>query len=99
MIRVIEDYVIVPEAYDYMVGKDTGRVDKETGTPIVKPLTYHGSLKQAIQGVQDHYTRKSLSEFDGGLYEALKVAERISKEMKDAIMEDRIMDFLEGGRK
>lgn len=96
MIRLIGDYVIQPEAYDYMLARDTGRVDKKTKAPELKPISYHGSLKQAIQGFQDYYTRKSLSGFDGDLYEALKVAQRIEKELQGVILEGRITDFLEG---
>lgn len=79
MIRILDNYVVIPEAYDYMLAKDTVRVSKKTGAPDVKPLSYHGSLRQAIVALRKVMVRKSLSEVDGSLSDALNVIQRVNK--------------------
>lgn len=94
MIKILDDYVVVPGAYDYMLGKDTGRIDKETGTRIIKPMSYHGSLKQAILALRDSVVRKSLADVDGSLSDAICVLQQVNKRFEDVLTE-----AVEGGRK
>lgn len=85
MIRILDDYVVVPGPYDYMLAKDTGRVDKKTGTPDVKPISYHGSLRKAIVALRDTMVRKSLADVDGSLYEAIRTIEQVNKRFEDVL--------------
>lgn len=87
MIRLIENYVIQPGAMDYMLAKDTGRVDKKTGTPDLKPISYHYTVQKAIQAALDDYTRKSLAEGDKDLREALSVIRACEKRFEDLLKE------------
>lgn len=54
MIRLLDDYVIQCGPYDYMLAKDTGRLDKKTGEPVLKPISYHGSVQKAIVALREH---------------------------------------------
>lgn len=85
MIRILDDYVVVPGPYDYMLAKDTGRVDKKTGTPEVKPISYHGSVRSAIVALRDYMVRKSLADVDGSLSEALSVIQAVNKRFEDVL--------------
>lgn len=87
MIRLIDNYVVIPGAYDYMLAKDTGRIDKKTGTPDVKPMSYHSSVRMAIVALRDYMVRKSLADVDGSLSEALSVIDAVNKRFEDVLNE------------
>lgn len=87
MIRILDDYVVVPGPYDYMLAKDTGRIDKKTKEPIVKPISYHGSLRTAIMALREVMVRKSLGEVDESLSEALRTLQSVNKRFEDVLTE------------
>lgn len=87
MIRVIDDYVITADAYGYTLARDTGKIDKKTNTPVMKPISYHGSVRQAVESCRRDYIRRGLQ---GG---EISLSEAVSH-MKD--MDDKFRKILEG---
>lgn len=71
MIRLIGGLVIQEETYDYMLGMDTGRKDKRNGSPVLNPISYHGSVQKAIRAARREYMRKCLGDDEKTLSEAL----------------------------
>lgn len=86
MIRVLNDYVIIPGPYDYTLAKDTGRKDKD-GNDKYKAISYHGSVKQAIVALRDHCRRLSLMDGELSLCEALTALRTIDKQFYDLLNE------------
>ena len=87
MIRVIDDYVITADAYGYTLARDTGKIDKKTKTPVMKPISYHGSVRQAVESCRRDYSRRGLQGGEISLSEAVSY-------MKD--MDDKFRKILEG---
>lgn len=85
MIRILDDYVVVAGPYDYMLAKDTGRLDKKTKTPELRPLSYHGSPRKVILALRDYMVRKSLANVDGDLSEAIRAIEAVDKRFIDVL--------------
>lgn len=71
MIRVIDDYVIKSDDYCYMLARDTGKIDRKTKTPVMRPISYHGSVRQALEACRREYIRKGLQGADMTLSEAV----------------------------
>lgn len=91
MIRVIDDYVVERGPYDYMLARDTGKVKK--GCRVLKPISYHASLRKAILALREYCVGKSLSEKDMSLCEAIDAIRQCDKRFEDllnqAIEEER----------
>ena len=87
MIRVIDDYVITADAYGYTLARDTGKIDKKTKAPVMKPISYHGSVRQAVESCRRDYIRRGLQ---GG---EISLSEAVAR-MKD--MDDKFRKILEG---
>lgn len=71
MIRVIDDYVITADAYGYTLARDTGRIDKKTKAPVMRPISYHGSVRQAVESCRRDYVRRGLQEGEISLSQAV----------------------------
>lgn len=87
MIRVIDDYVVTADAYGYTLARDTGKIDKKTKTPVLKPISYHGSLRQAVDSCRRDYIRRGLQ---GG---EISLSEAVTR-MRD--MDNKFKNILEG---
>lgn len=71
MIRLIEDYVVVKEPYDFMLAREMNAVDKKTGKKKLRAIGYYGSLYKAIEACRKDYIGKFPDEGDMSLSEAL----------------------------
>ena len=69
MIRLIEDYVIVKEPYDYMLAHET--VSKKTGEKKLRAIGYYGSFQKAVEACEREYVEKFPDGTDMSLSEAL----------------------------
>ena len=86
MIRLIDDYVVEPGPYDYMLAKDTGRVNKK-GERVLKAISYHASLEKAIQALRGYCMGKCLAEKDMSLSEAVSVVQRCDERFRKLLVE------------
>jgi len=72
MIRVNDNYVIEVDPYNYTPKENLHRTDKN-GDPLFKTIGYYNNLRSAVKGVLDYDIKKSLSDGDKSLYEAVRV--------------------------
>lgn len=77
---MIYDYVITADAYGYTLARDTGRIDKKTNTPVLKPISYHGSVRQAVEACRQDYIRRGLQLDDMTLSEAVSRIRKMNEE-------------------
>ena len=78
MIKLIDDYVINVDQYEYCLAKDTHRTNKE-GKEIYKPISHYSNLEGAIKGCINQLNAKKLSE---GVYELAEAVEIIKSNNK-----------------
>lgn len=71
MIELINGYYIKSTLYEYMLVRDTRRVDIKTGEPIFETISHHGTLAEALRGALMDSQRRRLSEADMTLKEAM----------------------------
>lgn len=84
MIRLINGYAVQVDQYNYSLVRDTGRKDKQ-GSPVLKYISYHGSLESAIRACRKDCIKRSLMEFDGQLDEAIRVLREQDKEFRSLL--------------
>ena len=85
MITVIDDYVITSDAYGYTLVRNTGRIDKKTKTLVLKPISYHGSVRQALESCRRDYIRRGLQEGDMTLSEAVSRMRDMDNTFKEVL--------------
>lgn len=73
MIRLIEDYVVEVDPMNYILARDTGRTDKDTGRTILKPISYHQSLEKAVDACRQEYVRRGVQNVSISLSEAVNM--------------------------
>ena len=73
MIRLIEDFVVEVDPMNYILERDTGRKDKDTGRPIMKPISYHQSLEKAVDACRQEYVRRGLQNVSISLSDAVNI--------------------------
>ena len=59
MIRINDDFVIIVDAYNYTLSKDTHSLSKE-GKPIYKSISHHRDVTGALNAFRREYVRKGL---------------------------------------
>ena len=82
MIRLIEDYVIVKEPYDYMLARELKSIDKKTKKNKLRAIGYYGSIKKAIEACRKDYIGKPLNDADVTLSEALTILRQQDKRFR-----------------
>ena len=93
MIRLIDDYVIVKEPYDYMLAKELNATDKKTGKKKLKALGFYGSLYKAIEACRKDYMEKFPDEQELSLSEALTLLRTQDKRFR--MMMEEVMRGIE----
>lgn len=71
MIRLIDDYVVTIDEYSFVLGRDTGRIDKRTKNKVIRPISYHHSLEKAVEACRREYIRNGLRDASLTLGEAV----------------------------
>lgn len=71
MIRLIDDYIVVKEKYDYMLARELNYIDKKTGKNAIKSIGYYSSLEKAVEACRREYMGKCLEDKELTLSEAL----------------------------
>ena len=82
MIRLIDDYVVVKESYDYMLARELKSIDKKTNKNKLKTIGYYGSLTKAIEACRKEYIGKPLEDADVTLSEALTILRQQDKRFR-----------------
>ena len=86
MIKLIKDYVIDGQAYDYALKLDTKKDDKH-GNRIYSVVGYHSTVDGCIQGLYKVLCRKLVAEEMLTLKEAEKRFKDIANEIKAVMPE------------
>lgn len=84
MIRLIGDYVVTVDPYNYTLAREFKNPKGET---YLKNISYHGSLQGAVEACQEEYRRKNLGERDMTLAEALQVIRNCDREFEKVMKE------------
>lgn len=71
MIELVNDLVIRVIKYNYVLMVDKHKVDKH-GQPVYEIISYHGTLKAALNGALEYLNRKSLEDGTFTLKEAIQ---------------------------
>lgn len=82
MIRLIEDFVVTIDPYNYTLARE---LTNKKGEKYMKNISYHGSLQKAIEACKEEYRRKYLGEKDMDLKEALIVIRQCDNEFEKTI--------------
>lgn len=92
MIRLTEDYSIDIDGYNYILYKDSGKVNKD-GNPVRRSLGYFGTLKELLNCWAEIVVKSALNERDTLLLsEAVEVIGQELSEVKKTIS-DAIPDI------
>lgn len=84
MIKLIENYEIHGNAYDYSLVVNTGKEDKN-GKPIYKTLGYFRSVEGCIKECYRQLCRKATAEQVLTLNDAIVLFQRIEKRLEEII--------------
>jgi len=84
MIKLIENYEIHGNTYDYSLVINTGKEGKD-GKPIYKTLGYFRSVESCIKECYRHLCRKATAEQVLTLNDAIVLFQRIEKRLEEII--------------
>lgn len=86
MIKLIENYEIHGNKYDYVLALNTGKVDKN-GKPILKPEGYYNTVAACINACYHKLCRGVVAEKAMTLKEAVAEFEAIQRRLEELIPE------------
>ncbi|HBF66472.1 MAG TPA: hypothetical protein DDW34_12965 [Clostridium sp.] len=86
MIKLIRDYIIDGQAYDYALKLDTKKDDKN-GNRVYSIIGYYGTVEGCIQGLYKVLCRKLVADEVLTLVEAEKRFKSIADELKAVMPE------------
>lgn len=90
MIRLIDDYGVLVDAYNYSLVTDTGETrtnKKGEETPVYRHHGHYGSLSQAIKACRRKYIRDRLQDGCTSLVEAEHTILEADKRFEDLLGE------------
>lgn len=71
MIKIVRNLYIDVDKYNYKLTLDTNKIDKN-GNPIFQTISYHSTLKSALNSALNYINRTDLEMRDYTLEEAIK---------------------------
>lgn len=93
MIKLIDNYVVNVDDLNFTLAVDTGRKDKKTGRPVLRPISYHSSLEKAVSACRREYLRKGLENRSFDLHRAV-----IAMREMDARFNKLLSQAMRGGQ-
>jgi hypothetical protein len=92
MIELTGGYYVKVTAHSYNVVYDTGRITKTKNgilEKVYEPVTYHGTMADAIRGAMKDMQKRKLSDLDGTLADAIseikEVHERFERLLREVV--------------
>ena len=87
MIKLIDNYEIHGNTYDYSLVINTGKLN-QNGKPIYRPIGYHRTVEDCIKDCYRHLCRKATAEQMLTLNDAIVLFQRIEKRLEEIIPDD-----------
>ena len=92
MIELFDDYVIAVDQYNYTFGRRCMKKNKDGElAESVRPISYHNTLAQALQGARRYFIRGKLSDGCASLSDALSTVLEVDAQFEKFI-QDNIPD-------